>query len=327
MKVISSIRNESKKMAKVNATTIRKAADRNKSRPKPLTPQEIKSNTIKKYGKMAGILILGTLVGATIGISNERDRNMDTYSQQSYDAGITDAKKTWYASIVKANSAESIDIDKIQMPIDGIVSRSEDGDLFCKSKITEGINFTVGELEEFKCNYVTTRASEFYVGELEKVIPHNGKIERISESVYSCDTSSLSISRVTLEECVSFLRIELFSEYNDFIDANYLPKDVTHLTIRWHAPEPYSSSDASFENDFGMGPGGGSPISGGTLSGGAGFGSPDIEGGVASGGSGGLLSGEAGGILSGPGGEPAESSSTGGWTVSGGAGIGIDLED
>lgn len=303
-------------MAKVNASNIRKVAERNKLRPKTLTPQEVKANTIKKYTKMVGILVLGTLVGATIGISNERDHNMDTYSQQSYDAGITDAKKTWYASIVKANEKDTVDITEISIPIDGIVSRSEDGDLFCKSRITEGVNFTMGELEQFKCNYVTTRATEFSIGELEKVIPHNGKIERLSDNEYSCNTSSLSYYKVGLDECVSFLRTELNSEYNEFIDTNYLPEHAVHLKVGITA-ELLEAVENKTGNTFGMDSSSVGGVSG--SSGGVGFGLdssgvPPIEGGTFSGG--------AGGGIVGPGGEPAEQSSSGGWI-----GIGSDIKD
>lgn len=254
-------------MAKTNASTLRKVVEQKARKPRPLTTAEKRAILIKKISSITALIVVGGLIGATVGISKERDRNMENYSTQSYEAGITDAQKVWFASIVKANEKNRTNLTTVSLPIDGKVERIN-GELYCKSSITEDGYYTFGNPEEFKCKHVISRAQEFNVGELEKIIPEGGSIEKANKDEYTCSTGEYTDIQTSLSDCVALLRDKMHTDYNAFVKDNYEEDKVGGLLVGH--PIEFVEAKKETEPVTQGGSSSGTAAIGGTLSGGAG---------------------------------------------------------
>lgn len=193
------------------------------------TKVNVRKTKIRNIAFALIILTIGGVIGATLGINNERNHNMEAYSGEAYDNGYTDAKKIWLDSVVKANEDTPINLNNISIPETGVIFRDDDK-LYCSSTVSDEYNsnqFTDDSL----CSNVSLRIDNFKYGELEKVIPNGGRLINNGDGSWVCSTETMGYVDKTLKECLTVLRAETFSQYNEFVNENYTDGDATARLI------------------------------------------------------------------------------------------------
>lgn len=195
------------------------------------TKKELLRLKIKKVAGIISILVLGAVIGVTLGTNIERQNEMIEYGGEAYDNGYVEAEKLWWETVVKQTSKDPVNLSIIKIPTTGVVAREETGgSLYCLT--TTNTDYTQSVYPSAsKCSVVSNRIDNFSVAELEKVIPAGGTLINNGEGSYDCGASKTLFKDKTLKDCITFLRSDMIKKYNEFISLHYTTEEQEELYV------------------------------------------------------------------------------------------------
>lgn len=179
-----------------------------------MTKKTKKLYTLKQYGTVISILLLGIFFGAVMGIMSERNNQMTEYGQEAYNKGVNNTVKgLWLEDTVGSSLFLPMDLSKIQIPVNAMVVREYDARLHCYYDFMEENIPT----NDNTCFTTASIENSFTYSELNKIIPLNSYIYNKGNDIYTCSADGSLYVDNSLEDCLTLLRTEVNKQYNKHI--------------------------------------------------------------------------------------------------------------